>query len=73
MARKRRQTVNEPQVTGATYLRKLLPLVERLHDEVCGRDKAGNCPLHGDHSSSLIRLEIVQAGHGVATESAAGE
>ena len=58
MARKRRQKVKEPQVTGTTYLRKVLPLVERLHDEVCVRDKAGNRRLHGDHSSMLFRLEL---------------
>jgi hypothetical protein len=35
MARKRRQKVQEPDVTGTTYLRKLLPLLERLHDDGC--------------------------------------
>ena len=73
MARKRRQTVKESQVTGTTYLRKLLPLVERLHDEVCECDKAGNRRLHCDQSSPLILAGIVQSGRGVAPESAAGE
>jgi hypothetical protein len=35
MARKRRQRVQESDVTGTTYLRKLLPLLERLHDDGC--------------------------------------
>jgi hypothetical protein len=35
MARMRRQKVKESEVTGTPYLRKLPPLVERLHDEVC--------------------------------------
>ena len=46
MAQRRRQTVKESQVTGTTSLRKLPPPVERLPDEVCGRDKAGNRPSH---------------------------
>ncbi len=46
MAQKRRRTVKESQVTGTTSLRKLPPPVERLPDEVCGRDKAGNRPSH---------------------------
>jgi hypothetical protein len=41
MARKRRETVQESHVTGTPYLRKLLPLLERLHDDGCERDKAG--------------------------------
>jgi hypothetical protein len=42
MARKRRRKVKESDVTGTKYLRKLLPLLERLHDDGCARDKAGN-------------------------------
>jgi hypothetical protein len=42
MARKRRQTVQESDVTGTKYSRKLLPLPERLYDDGCARDKAGN-------------------------------
>ena len=52
------EKVKESQVTGTTYLRKLLPLVERLPDEVRGRDKARNRRLHGDQSSTLLRLEL---------------
>jgi len=58
MARRRRQTVKESEVTGTQYLRKLLPLVKRLHDDGCGRDKAENRRLHGDQSSTLLRLEL---------------
>jgi hypothetical protein len=58
MARKRRQKVQESDVTGTTYLRKLLPLLERLHDDGCGRDKAGNRRLHVDQSCTLILLYL---------------
>ena len=46
MAGKRRRKVKESEVTGTKYLRKLLPLLERLHDDGCERDKAGNRRLH---------------------------
>ena len=46
MAQKRPQKVKESEVTDTKYLRKLLPLLERLHDEVCERDMAGNRPSH---------------------------
>jgi hypothetical protein len=34
-----------------------LPLVERLPDEVCGRDKAVNRRRHGNQSSALFPLD----------------
>jgi hypothetical protein len=58
MARKRRQKVQESEVTGHRYLRKLLPLLERLHDDGCERDKAGNRRLHVDPSCTLILLYL---------------
>jgi hypothetical protein len=36
-----RQKVKESEVTGPKYLRKLLPLLKRLPDDGCERDKAG--------------------------------
>jgi hypothetical protein len=44
MARRCRQKVQESDVTGTKYLRKLLPLLERLHADGCARDKAGKSP-----------------------------
>ena len=58
MAQKRRRKVKESEVTGTKFLRKLLPPRERLHNEGCARDKAGNRRLHGDQSSTLLRLEL---------------
>jgi hypothetical protein len=58
MARKRRQKVQESDVTGTKYLRKLLPLLERLHDDGCARDKAGNRRLHFDQYCTLILLYL---------------
>jgi len=50
--------VKESEVTGTRYLRKLLPLLERLHDDGCARDKAGNRRLHFDQSCTLILLYL---------------
>ena len=32
MAGKRRKKIREPEITGLKYLKKLLPLLERVHD-----------------------------------------
>ncbi len=58
MAQKRRRKVKESEVTGTKYLRKLLPLLERLHDDGCERDKAGNHRLHFDQYCTLILLYL---------------
>jgi hypothetical protein len=62
MARKRREKVKESAVTGTPYVRKLLPLLERRHDDGCGRDTAGYRCLHGDRSCTLILPDLF---HGV--------
>ncbi len=43
---------------GWNYLRRLTPLLARLHDAGCARDKAGNRTLHFDHYCSLILLAL---------------
>ncbi len=42
MAGKRREEVTERQITGLTHFDKLAALLERLHDDGCARDRAGN-------------------------------
>jgi hypothetical protein len=46
MAGKRREKIREPEITGLKYFEKLLPLLERLHDDGCARNKTGNRKLH---------------------------
>ena len=41
---------------GLKYLDQLLPLLERLHDVGCRRDKAGNRKLHYDQDCRLVLL-----------------
>ena len=55
MAEKRKR-INEQDVTGLKYFRRLLPLFERLHKVGCERDKAGNRQLHMDQYCALVLL-----------------
>jgi hypothetical protein len=56
MAGKRRDDVREEDVTGLKYFDKLAPLLGRLHDVGCERDKAGNRKLHFDQYCMLVLL-----------------
>ncbi|MFA5874823.1 MAG: IS4 family transposase [Anaerolineales bacterium] len=56
MAGKRRGDVREEDVTGLKYFDKLAPLLARLHEVGCGRDKAGNRKLHFDQYCMLVLL-----------------
>ncbi len=58
MAGKRREKVTDRQVTGLKYFDKLAPLLERLHDDGCARDRAGNRELHYDQYCLLILLYL---------------
>src|SRR6195256_5048392 len=58
MAGKPREKVTERQLTGLKYFDKLAPLLERLHDDGCGRDRAGNRQLHYDQYCLLILLYL---------------
>jgi len=50
------QGVREQDVQGLKYFERLTPLLERLHDVGCQRDKAGNRTLHYDQYCLLILL-----------------
>ena len=56
MAGKKREDVCEADVTGLKYFDKLAPLLARLHDVGCQRDKAGNRNLHFDQYCTLVLL-----------------
>ena len=58
MANKRRKKVRDRDVQGLKYFDKLMPLLERLHDDGCARDKAGNRELHFDQYCMLILLYL---------------
>jgi len=54
IAGKRRDDVREEDVTGLKYFDKLAPLLARLRDVGCQRDKAGNRTLHFDQYTMLV-------------------
>lgn len=56
MAGKKREKVRDEDITGLKYFDKLQPLLRRLHDVGCQRDKAGNRKLHMDEYCLLVLL-----------------
>lgn len=52
----RNDKLRERDIQGLKYVKTLLPLLERLHDVGCKRDKAGNRKLHYDQYCLLILL-----------------
>ncbi len=48
--------VKSKDIQGLKYLDMIAPLLERLHSDMCKRDKAGNRDLHYDQYSMLILL-----------------
>ena len=58
MSRKKRDKVESRDITGLKYFDKLAPLLERLHDDGCQRDRAGNRELHYDQYCLLILLYL---------------
>jgi hypothetical protein len=58
MGRKRRKKVRDEDVTGLKYFHKLRPMLDRLHEVGCQRDKAGNRQLHFDQYCALVLLYL---------------
>ena len=56
MAGKKREDVCEKDLTGLKYFDKLAPILARLHEVGCQRDKAGNRNLHFDQYCMLVLL-----------------
>lgn len=52
------RAVKDSDITGLKYFDKLAPLLERLHDDGCQRDTAGNRELHFDQYCMLILLYL---------------
>lgn len=51
-------TIDAQDVRGLKYLRRLLPLFERLREVGCRRDVAGNRQLHFDQYCTLVMLYL---------------
>lgn len=58
MAGKRRKKIQQRDITRLKFFDKLAPLLARLHDDGCARDRAGNRELHYDQYCMLILLYL---------------
>jgi hypothetical protein len=58
MPRQAVEKINEKDITGLKYFDQLAPLLQRLHDDGCQRDKAGNRTLHYDQYCMLLLLYL---------------
>lgn len=56
MPRKAKPDIKEKDLHGFKHFKLLMPLLEKLHDNGCRRDKAGNRILHYDQYAALILL-----------------
>ena len=56
--RPKRPDVTEADIQGMKYFDKLAPLLGRLHDDGCERDRAGNRDLHFDQYCMLLLLYL---------------
>ena len=58
MATKQREKIKESDITGLKFFDQLAPLLERLHNDGCQRDRAGNRTLHYDQYCLLMLLYL---------------
>lgn len=56
--RDRKQKIRAKDITGLKYFDQLAPLLERLHNDACERDRAGNRSLHYDQYCLLMLLYL---------------
>ena len=58
MGAKKKDKIEERDITGLKFFDKLAPLLQRLHDDGCERDRAGNRQLHYDQYCMLTLLYL---------------
>jgi hypothetical protein len=58
MAQSKRPDIDERDLVGFKYFKKVLRLLDRLHDAGCARDRAHNRQLHCDQYTTLILLHL---------------
>ena len=56
MAGKKRKNVHEQDLQGFKYFKVISKMLERLHDNACGRDRAHNRILHMDQYMALLLM-----------------
>ena len=69
VASPKRPDVQEKDLQGFKLFKLLMPVLEKLHDHSCERDRAGNRKLHYDQYAALLHLDffnpIVTSLHGI--------
>lgn len=55
-SREKKKKIQESDITGLKYFERLAPLLQRLHDDGCQRDQAGNRTLHYDQYCMMLLL-----------------
>ncbi|NOZ41289.1 MAG: hypothetical protein GXP24_13840 [Planctomycetes bacterium] len=58
MGAKKRDKIEERDITGLKFFDQLAPLLKRLHQDGCERDRAGNRQLHYDQYCMLMLLYL---------------
>jgi len=58
MGAKKKDKIEERDITGLKFFDKLAPLLQRLHNDGCERDRAGNRTLHYDQYCMLMLLYL---------------
>ena len=58
MGAKTQNKIEERDITGLKFFDKLAPLLKRLHQDGCERDRAGNRRLHYDQYTMLLLLYL---------------
>ncbi len=58
MARAKRPEIIEKDLQGLKYFKRLVPLLEEIHDHATDRDRAGNRVLHYDHFVGLLLIHF---------------
>jgi hypothetical protein len=58
MPARKKKKLREQDITGLKFFDRLAPLLQRLHDDGCERDRAGNRQLHYDQYCMLTLLYL---------------
>jgi len=58
MARAKRPEIKEKDLQGLKYFKRLIPILEGLHDQGTDRDRAHNRILHYDHLVGLLLIHF---------------
>jgi len=59
MPRRRKAKIREKDLQGFKHFKQFLPVLERLHDDACERDRAHNRELHFDQHVAIMACLLI--------------